>query len=235
MMQQDPMKSFDYNPLELFASELSGMNSNFSSPQFTTVHDPLMVDGLSTISPAELFVNPPPSAFSANLTSPYTPPLSLFNHSPDDWDTSPLMDSENTTDNWYSLFPDAANDSEESAKPVSSVQDPAKVDDTPLLLNDDAFLNDSPDTSPRYTSSPLVGQKHSAKHGIRKNRPDRLQQEVPPSSDPVAMKRWRNTMAARKSRAKKVEKMEEMEAKIEELEAQVEYWKSIALDQRSRS
>jgi hypothetical protein len=48
-------------------------------------------------------------------------------------------------------------------------------------------------------------------------------------SDAVALKRARNTAAARKSRAKKVNEREDMEGRIAELEAEVERWKSIAL------
>jgi hypothetical protein len=54
-------------------------------------------------------------------------------------------------------------------------------------------------------------------------------------ADPVAVKRARNTMAARKSRRRKLEKQEHMEDRIRELEAMlaksekdVEYWKAMA-------
>ena len=48
-------------------------------------------------------------------------------------------------------------------------------------------------------------------------------------NDTVALKRARNTAAARKSRAKKVAERDDLEAKIADLEAQVEHWKTLAL------
>jgi hypothetical protein len=47
--------------------------------------------------------------------------------------------------------------------------------------------------------------------------------------DVVAMKRARNTLAARKSRERKVQKFDELEEKIAKLEAERDHWKRIAL------
>jgi hypothetical protein len=67
----------------------------------------------------------------------------------------------------------------------------------------------------------------------------RQRKPLPPikfdSADPAAMKRARNTEAARKSRARKLERQGEMERRIEELERMLEeskqreeYWRSMA-------
>ena len=51
-------------------------------------------------------------------------------------------------------------------------------------------------------------------------------------SDSVAVKRARNTAAARKSRARKLEKMEEMAETIERLTAERDHWKGLALSRQ---
>jgi hypothetical protein len=48
-------------------------------------------------------------------------------------------------------------------------------------------------------------------------------------ADVVAVKRARNTLAARKSRQKKMERFDELESEIEKLKADRDHWKSIAL------
>jgi len=48
-------------------------------------------------------------------------------------------------------------------------------------------------------------------------------------SDTIAMKRARNTLAARKSRERKAIRFEELEERIAKLEAERDHWKEIAL------
>ena len=48
-------------------------------------------------------------------------------------------------------------------------------------------------------------------------------------NDTVAMKRARNTLAARKSRERKAQRFEELEERIAKLEAERDHWKTIAL------
>jgi general control protein GCN4 len=48
-------------------------------------------------------------------------------------------------------------------------------------------------------------------------------------NDTVAMKRARNTLAARKSRQRKMQRFDELEDKIAKLEAERDHWKDIAL------
>ena len=90
----------------------------------------------------------------------------------------------------------------------------------------------SPGASPRSGRS----GRHSSVSGVKaRNRDKPLPPIVYDASDPVAVKRARNTEAARKSRARKLELQESMERRIAELEKQLEearqseqYWKSIA-------
>ncbi|KAH0603692.1 uncharacterized protein H6S33_007351 [Morchella sextelata] len=228
-MQQEQMKAFDPEAAfnELFSPE-------FSSPQFTAAHD--FNTAVPTISPQELLMNQPASAATTHLTSP----LSFFDSPNDSYDTSPLFAPDDITQDgaWYSLFPDAAPDTEDSS--VSPPNPTLPVQGSPLIgsgYSDDDIVDavgDSPSTSPRFRSTSAgPNQRRSQTSGVRKRGP------LPPivvedPSDTVAMKRARNTLAARKSRAKKLERMEEMEIQIEELKAQVEHWKNIATQANRR-
>jgi hypothetical protein len=48
-------------------------------------------------------------------------------------------------------------------------------------------------------------------------------------SDTIAMKRARNTLAARKSRERKAARLDELEEKIAKLEAERDHWRNMAL------
>lgn len=233
------MKAFDPEAAfnELFSPEFGGLKSEFSSPQFTAAHDFSVPTVGPTISPQELLMNPPASAATTHLTSP----LSFFDSPTDSYDTSPLFapDDISPDGGWYSLFPEAGPDAEDSSvsPPVPDQQQQENSSAMGAGYSDDDILDqsgDSPSTSPRFRStSSGPNQRRSQTSGIRKRGP------LPPivvedPSDTVAMKRARNTLAARKSRAKKLERMEEMEVQIEELKAQVEHWKNLAMQSNRR-
>ncbi|KAI1141268.1 hypothetical protein F5Y05DRAFT_423148 [Hypoxylon sp. FL0543] len=188
---------------------------------------PSSVSNLATISPHELFIDPfasaPNSAAITHLTSP-----SLYGDSPeflDSFETSPYtgvneLDGEN-------MFP-----------PLFSAQE-AQVTNTALTDNDLSPPQPSEDldvtettTKPRRKSgnSPPAGGsgKHSSTSGVNASR---RRKELPPiyvddPHDTVAMKRARNTLAARKSRERKAQRFEDLEAKIEKLTKERDYWKS---------
>jgi hypothetical protein len=171
-------------------------------------------------------MNPPASAATTGLTSP------LFDSPSESYDTSPMYgaDDVSPTSDWYSLFPETNPDPEDAiiSPPVPSLSHPDNLqgDDCGPAEDEHSEPQDSPSTSPRYRSSSV--HRRSLTSGIRKRVP------LPPivvedPSDTVAMKRARNTLAARKSRAKKLERMEEMEAEIIQLREQVELWKERAL------
>ena len=80
------------------------------------------------------------------------------------------------------------------------------------------------------TSSPPSGT-HSSVSGVNSRKRDK---PLPPiivedPNDTVAMKRARNTLAARKSRQRKMQRFDELEDKIAKLEAERDHWKAIAL------
>lgn len=230
------MKAFDreadFN--ELFSPDLSGLGSEFSSPQFGA-HDFSVPTIGPTISPQELLMNPPASAATTHLTSP----LSFFDSPSESYDTSPLFapDDVSAGNDWYSLFPEANPDTEDSS--VSPPLPTRSQDDSPTqgssYSDDDTFdPQDSPSTSPIFRSSSSGPQRRSMTSGVRKNRGPLPPIVVEDPSDTVAMKRARNTLAARKSRAKKLERMEEMEVEILKLKEQVEHWKDLAMNHNRR-
>jgi hypothetical protein len=87
--------------------------------------------------------------------------------------------------------------------------------------------------SPRRSAAALANAgpvQSSPAAGISPRKRDRPLPPVTVSdpADPVAVKRARNTLAARKSRQKKVEHVDELERTIKDLIAERDYWKSLA-------
>jgi hypothetical protein len=85
------------------------------------------------------------------------------------------------------------------------------------------------DASHRRKSSTAGSPATSA--GITK--PRRRKQPLPPiavdPNDKVALKRARNTLAARDSRQRKFDHVQSLERQVEELKAESQKWRSIAL------
>lgn len=181
----------------------------------------------ATVSPSELvadqFMSAPNSSALTALTSP-----SIYNVSPEmkeAFDMSPSFEPDNwdpNPDNWPSLFPDENN----IAKPLAVDQSPA--------LSDDIDIEQAATAHQRRKSSqvsPRTPHRHSLVAGVNARKRDK---PLPPiivddPNDTVAMKRARNTLAARKSRDRKAAKMSELEAEIATLEAERDHWKSLAL------
>ncbi|KAI9800979.1 MAG: hypothetical protein M1825_003513 [Sarcosagium campestre] len=224
---------FDMPPADFghdYVADAPLFESDFTS-HFTSVNDPSVAPtSAGTVSPKDIMRDPlasePPSTSFTDLTSP-----SIFD-SPDvgdSFETSPMFDHGDgnlRVDNWYSLFPGNNCESDESP-PNPSVD----LYEQPVGVHDgDSRHRSSPGQSPH--SSRQSG-KHSSISGVNSRKRDK---PLPPiavedTSDVIAIKRARNTMAARKSRQKKVEKFEELEKTIEELKDEVEHWKSIAMNQ----
>ncbi|KAI1410734.1 hypothetical protein F5Y13DRAFT_181195 [Hypoxylon sp. FL1857] len=188
---------------------------------------PSSVSNLATVSPHELFLDPfasaPNSAAITHLTSP-----SLYGDSPeflDSFETSPYAGVNEL--NGEDMFP-----------PLFSAQE-AQVPNNTLTDNDLSPPQQSEDLEVTETSSkprrksgnsPTASGhgKHSSVSGVNASR---RRKELPPiyvddPHDTVAMKRARNTLAARKSRERKAQRFEELEAKIEKLTKERDYWKS---------
>lgn len=189
---------------------------------FTAINDGV------TVSPQDVFNTDsvPPSTSFTNLTTPG----STFLETPDeDYQTSPLFtDNLDVNDNdkqWFTLFPDEPASAPMMARTTSS----SSANHIMVHPGGEAQRKRSSTTASPMTFSPAV--RHSSVAGVNPTR--KRDKPLPPimvdEKDAVALKRARNTAAARKSRAKKVEERDVLEAEIADLKEQVEHWKLLAL------
>lgn len=203
------------------------MSSSHSSSHFGTVspHDLYMAN--------DILSNPGSAALTA-LTTP-----SGYDGSPafdDCWDHSPLFPANEIPENWTSLFPDAKVDAPSAA--------PAAVDQSPSTASDDLESTRRPSEHRKSSATSSPSGRHSSVAGVNARRRGK---PLPPitvddPSDVVSMKRAKNTLAARKSRQRKAERMDELEQKInalqaekeklqtenEKLQAQCDHWRTLA-------
>ncbi|KAH6980024.1 cross-pathway control 1 [Fusarium venenatum] len=218
--------------LEEFTAFEGGAHTAFSSPAVASVFDfsssaSSSIANLATISPQDLlvqepFMSAPNSSALTALTSP-----SIYNESPDfdQYDVSPNFgnaDFDTPAGDWFPLFP-----TEPSAVPQLSVET------SPEMKSDELDSDAQSPPMPRRKSGTSPSTRHSSVAGVNARKRDK---PLPPiiiddPSDIIAMKRARNTLAARKSRERKAMKMEELEDKIAKLEEERDHWKRIALAQ----
>ncbi|KAF6227799.1 hypothetical protein HO173_011901 [Letharia columbiana] len=198
---------------------------------FEPINDPApaQTSNLQTVSPKDLMVDSmsaPPSGAFTDLTTPGT---SAYDspYMANSTETSPLFAEESFADDpekWPSLFDPI--EEETNTGPVSHF---AGASPSPTYTAPKMSRNDS---SPGQSSSRSSHQgRHSFTSGVAPKRRDKplpaITIEDP--NDTVAMKRARNTMAARKSREKRVERTEQLVGQVTQLEADVDYWKKIAI------
>ncbi|KAK5115989.1 hypothetical protein LTR62_000445 [Meristemomyces frigidus] len=184
----------------------------------------------TTVSPKDVFNDSvPPSTSFTNLT---TPQSGYLDTPDDDYQTSPLFNDNLDTDHshqWASLFPEY-----ETAATVGA---PMMIRNASSSSTNQVVVHPGGDSLSRKRNSAQVSPasfspvvKHSTVAGVAARKRDK---PLPPimasEDDPIALKRARNTAAARKSRAKKVLEREDLEAEIADLQAQVEFWKAQAL------
>lgn len=223
--------------LEDFTAFEGGASTAYSSPALPQVFDlgssvSSTGQNIGTISPQDLlihepFMSTPNSAALTALTSP-----SVYNDSPDfcdSYDVSPNFGNSDfdggNPDTWFPLFPQS-NPQPEAPQAESAV----KPEQSPATESED-FEATSPSTGHRRKSSTSPPIRHSSIAGVNSRRRDK---PLPPiivedPSDVVALKRARNTLAARKSRERKAQRLEELEEKIEKLIAERDHWKTLAL------
>lgn len=141
--------------------------------------------------------------------------------------------------NWFPLFPEdqVTQQPLNLVDPVSAPQ-PVILDASPLLQVED--LDDADqleladalrDQRRRSSGSPQVGNKASSTSGVSARRRN---QPLPPiivedKNDTVAMKRARNTLAARKSRQKKMESFDRLQEELARMTEERDLWKARAL------
>ena len=142
-------------------------------------------------------------------------------------ETSPLFAEESFTDDpdkWPSLF-----DPIEEGTNTGPVSHFAGASPSPSHVAPQMSRNAS---SPGQSSPRSSHQgRHSITSGVGAKRRDKPLPAitVDDPSDIVAVKRARNTMAARKSREKRMERTEQLITQVTQLEAEVEHWKNIAI------
>lgn len=223
------------------AFEGGASTTAYSSPAVPSVFD-LNVGSvpsstnMGTVSPQDLliqepFMSTPNSALTA-LTSP-----SIYNDSPDfgdGFDVSPHFgshDFDNSPDVWFPLFPQAnptPQPQQQDLQPsISTSESCSPAAEKPEELE----VTEPTSNHHRRKSSTSPSTRHSSVAGVNSRRRDK---PLPPiivddPSDVVAMKRARNTLAARKSRERKAQRMEELEEKIEKLTAERDHWRNLAL------
>jgi hypothetical protein len=217
-----------------------GASTAFSSPAVPMVFDfngsMSSSSNLGTVSPHDLFLQEPfMSAPNSSALTALTSP-SIYNESPDfdAFNTSPNFgssDFDGPADKWYPLFP------QETAPAVAAPQ--ASVENSPLQKSDDMDAlvmerSSSGESRRKSTNSPpSSGGRHASVSGVGARKRDKPLPDiiVEDPTDIVAMKRARNTLAARKSRQRKAVRFEELEERIAKLEEERDHWKKIALAQ----
>lgn len=143
-------------------------------------------------------------------------------------DVSPNFGSTDfgTSADWFSLFP-------ADASAVPAVPGKNSVENSPEQKSDDSDLGSRPPSSRRKSGGSPPSTRHSSVSGVGARKRDK---PLPPiivedPSDTTAMKRARNTLAARKSRERKAQRFDELEDRIAKLEEERDHWKRIALAQ----
>ncbi|KKK24042.1 hypothetical protein ARAM_004322 [Aspergillus rambellii] len=217
---------FDFGDEFAHVTEPTLLSPHLIPTGIMAAKDPMGAVPSGTISPKDLMMDAsaPPSTSFTELSTPSFESPGYFSQ-----DTSPMfgtdMDLAPGHEEWDSLFP--------THDGLSMPFDPAALEIAASITQSEI---DTADASP--SASPNVS-RGSAKPSTVAGVNARHRRPLPPikfdSLDPVAAKRARNTEAARKSRARKLERQGEMERRIAELEKALEeseqreeYWKSLA-------
>ncbi|EEH41531.2 cross-pathway control protein A [Paracoccidioides lutzii Pb01] len=217
-------------PAHLGAEDLM---SSAGTMDFTSINNSLKLTDTATVSPKDLMLDVtfPPSTSFTDISTPSFDSPGYFSQN-----TSPLFFADSDLapghEHWDSLFPnDHSCSTIEKSNLIPTLPKPVSTSassSSPALKGES-----SSEGSPRPGRSHL---RHSSISGVK---PRHREKPLPPieydPKDTTAAKRARNTEAARKSRARKVELQMQMEAKIAELEASLAesrkreaYWKSVA-------
>lgn len=202
----------------------------FSSPGLPTSYNVAgsstsSVTNVGTVSPQDLLVHEPyMSAPNSTALTALTSP-SMYDGSPefnDAFNMSPSLDSGDfdtgSNDPWFPLFPpEPSMESAELHNPSVALQSGSKGNEASVMARKRKGAGSSPG-------------RHSSVAGVNSRRREK---PLPPiivddPSDVVAMKRARNTLAARKSRERKAQRLEELEERILKLEQERDYWKRMA-------
>lgn len=205
------LDSTQYDDFSFVSSSFEALNASGHSSE------PL------TVSPQELLLDSGSAPASATLTdlstpsglSPWDSPM--FTNSTD---TSPNYGVDDVTEDWHSLFPDSGSLHVNDINPTPAIED---LDPQSDILNSAVAPAMSRNQS-SSSQSPFSGRRssqgrHSSISGV--NARKRLKPLAPVfpdnPNDVVSVKRARNTAAARKSRQKKTQMLEDLEGQVAEL------------------
>ncbi|KAL1607883.1 General control protein [Paraconiothyrium brasiliense] len=229
--------SFD-SGASLFAGLQQEVSWEAPATAFTTINPHSVSGSTRTVSPKDIFADPfqsaPPSTTFTNITSPDVDQSPFIT---DSFETSPMFqgDSYMPADNWFSLFPEEDN---KGAAPAVTAPLVAPALERTVSSNTTKSSGSSVN-SPVVMSANSHRRKSSVNGSPATNasitKPRRRKGPLPTimvdPNDKVALKRARNTLAARDSRQRKFDHVNLLEKRNAELEAEVEKWKQIALAQ----
>ncbi|OJJ82117.1 amino acid starvation-responsive transcription factor GCN4 [Aspergillus glaucus CBS 516.65] len=214
----------------------------FSTAGLGPVPDSIAGAPSGTISPKDLMMDAsaPPSASLTDLSTPSFESPGYFSQDPSPMFTE--LEFPPGHEQWDPLFPTNDTDAfsaafDSTAMEVAAAMPPPKASALPVPPSPVVDVPSSP--APQLAPSPSPSRASSAKPSSVAGVNARQRKPLPvikfDSGDPVAMKRARNTEAARKSRARKLQRQDELEHRIAELENSLEesqkreaYWKALA-------
>lgn len=196
------------------SAEPTMFSQQFMNSGLGAVTDPLAGPPAGTVSPKDLMMDAsaPPSTSFTDLSTPFFDSPGYFSQ-----ETSPMFPGDNELapghEEWESLFPVNDGFSSTNLDDLSAaVSAPPKTVPPPPSPMVRAASSPGQSTGTSRNGSSTSTTKHSSISGVGSHRRTK---PLPPikydPDDPVAVKRARNTEAARKSRARKLERQEEME------------------------
>ncbi|PHH49960.1 Cross-pathway control protein 1 [Ceratocystis fimbriata CBS 114723] len=221
----------DFSGVDL--NELAMLDGPFGSVSEVSHGLPIV----GTVSPQDLVLSDNFSAPGSSSLSTITTP-SLYDGSP----TFDVSSNFGTSDfdacgtNWFPLFPQETVPAKDSI--LEGVNSSVCLALSSPSVGSSDILPMSPVASNEHTMTPLrrkgsttASTRHSAAAGVNAHRRTK---PLPPivvedPSDTIAMKRARNTLAARKSRERKAQRLEDLEERIVELEKDRDHWKQLYL------
>ncbi|MCJ1380493.1 hypothetical protein MMC17_003598 [Xylographa soralifera] len=227
----------DFSP---FDDSTTSPEIDFSTSSFRPINDPALthpsIDS-HTVSPQDLWLENPSAPPSSALTFLSTPQYSDMDASPDySNDTSPLYAQDSTAGDFDFIGSRFNEDTQLMIAPLEDLPNVPPMTES-HVVNSIETMGAPPmsrnQSSPGQSSSHgSTTGRHASVAGVNSRKRDKPLPEIKidDPNDTVAVKRARNTAAARKSRAKKMENMDKMAAEIRKLELEVERWKKIALE-----
>jgi general control protein GCN4 len=230
-------------PMGDFSAELDFSNLDIpemttDSLTFTAANDP--TSATATISPQDLFLsNHDFGAAPDTTTTGYLSTPSLYDGTPDmsSYDCSPAFGTMDVEPNWPPLFADNTDKDDFASAPLFAST--GSLDSIELNNNDLSLVSST--SSVQSRSTPRISATPAADDMLRKTlgptsvlKSSRRQtRDLAPiavnEEDDLAVKRARNTMAARKSRQKKRDIEDALREALEKMTRERDRWRMLAV------